>query len=284
MLRSKPFSPQARLRVHSPEGRKLILNHNSKLKIHHSKFAVSAPVSTKNFFLQNKAKLTQLGQYRQFPTPSFIPKITSKQCKSVLIRVKKLSVKSAQSASMILKVFSLASGVRCLVSELIRVNLCHRYSLLNHNTFFKKRSQFYAFTTPKIAVYPKNEPNSKPNEPNFLASQLTIFALLMFKFFEDLLRKICQFFELFVDGFGAGDYLGEDEKENNRSGSAYGYKSDGPQNVLDIFKHNSVANSQYSVASIQKTQFTEKKTRNSNLQNKYFSYPSTKLRANIFNA
>jgi hypothetical protein len=53
-------------------------NHNSKLKIHHLKFAVSALVFTlveralqKNLFLQNKAKLTQLGQSGQFH-PSFL--------------------------------------------------------------------------------------------------------------------------------------------------------------------------------------------------------------------
>jgi hypothetical protein len=53
-------------------------NHNSKLKIHHSKFVVSAFFSTtveralqKNFFLQNKAKLTQFGQFGQFP-PLFL--------------------------------------------------------------------------------------------------------------------------------------------------------------------------------------------------------------------
>jgi hypothetical protein len=102
----------------------------------------------KNLFLQNKAKLARFGQSGQSPHPSLIPKITSKQCKSVLISVKKLSVKSAQSASEYL--------------VLIREN-----SLLNHNTFLKKRSQFYAFTTPKTWFTQKTNPIQSQTKPNF---------------------------------------------------------------------------------------------------------------------
>jgi hypothetical protein len=132
----------------------------------------------KNLFLQNKAKLARFGQSGQSPHPSLIPKITSKQCKSVLISVKKLSVKSAQSASMIPKVSSLASGVRCLVSELIRENLCHRYLWPIKEQFLCKTNPIFALSRQKNVVYPKNEPNSNPNEANFLASLLTNYDLI----------------------------------------------------------------------------------------------------------
>jgi hypothetical protein len=151
------------------------IRENSWRKTTVSTFVESA--LQKNFFLQNKAKLTRFGQSGQLPHPSFIPKITSKQCKSAFtcalcISVKKLSVKSAQSASMIPKVFSLASGVRCLVSELIRV-----HSWLIKEKFLCKTNPISPILVSKITIYPKNEPNSKPNEANFLASLLTIFDL-----------------------------------------------------------------------------------------------------------
>jgi hypothetical protein len=70
----------------------------------------------------------------------------------------------------------LVSPVLSMV-EGIRGNLCpcalgNRYSWINTNTFFAKRTQF----SPFWGRYPRFQEKTNPNEPNFLASPLTIFT------------------------------------------------------------------------------------------------------------
>lgn len=78
-------------------------------------------------------------------------------------------------------------------------------------------------------------------------AKLFVFWGVAFQFGENLFGEFGQSVELFVDGLGAGDDLCEDEKENNSKRTAYGDKSDDPQNALDVLDHYLVPSTTFQV-------------------------------------